>query len=107
MDKRVENFQAEERDMTKYIIGTISEMDTPLNPYAKGSRSLTAYLTNLSYEDLQKERDEVLTAKDADIRALKAHVEAVLAKKNFCVIGSEEKIEEQKELFYEVKNLFE
>lgn len=103
----VENFQADERDMTKYIIGTISEMDTPLNPYAKGGRSLTAYLTNLSFEDLQRERDEVLTAKDADIRALKQHVKAVLAQKNFCVIGSEEKIEEQQNMFKEVRNLFE
>lgn len=103
----VENFRADERDMTKYIIGTISDMDTPLTPYARGNRSLTAYLTNLSYEDIQKEREQVLNAHDVDIRALKAHVQAVLKPKHFCVIGSEEKIEEQKQLFKEVKNLFE
>lgn len=103
----VENFQADERDMTKYIIGTISDMDTPLNPYAKGNRSLTAYLTNLTFEDVQRERDQVLNAKDEDIRALKAYVQAVLRPDNLCVIGGEEKIEEQKQLFKEVKNLFE
>lgn len=103
----IEKFSADERDMTKYIIGTISEMDTPLNPYAKGNRSLTAYLTNLTYQDIQKERDQVLTAKEEDIRALKSHVEAVLKPNNICVIGGEEKIEEQKQLFKEVKNLFE
>jgi Zn-dependent M16 (insulinase) family peptidase len=103
----VENFKADERDMTKYIIGTISDMDTPLNPYARGNRSMTAYLTNLTFEDVQKERDQVLTAKDSDIRALKVHVQAVLKPKNLCVIGGEEKIEEQKQLFKEVKNLFE
>ncbi len=103
----VESFKADERDMTKYIIGTISDMDTPLNPYARGNRSMTAYLTNLTFEDVQKERDQVLTAKDSDIRALKAHVQAVLKPKNLCVIGGEEKIEEQKQLFKEVKNLFE
>lgn len=103
----LENFQADERDMTKYIIGTISDMDTPLNPYAKGNRSLTAYLTNLTFEDVQRERDQVLNAKDEDIRALKAYVQAVLRPDNLCVIGGEEKIEEQKQLFKEVKNLFE
>lgn len=103
----VENFEADERDMTKYIIGTISDMDTPLNPYARGNRSMAAYLTNLTYEDVQKEREQVLTAKDSDIRALKAHVQAVLKTNNLCVIGGEEKIEEQKNLFKDVKNLFE
>lgn len=103
----VENFHADERDMTKYIIGTISDLDTPLNPYARGNRSMTAYITNLTFEDVQRERDQVLTARDSDIRALKAHVQAVLKPKNLCVIGGEEKIEEQKQLFKEVKNLFE
>ena len=103
----VENFHADERDMTKYIIGTISDLDTPLNPYARGNRSMTAYITNLTFEDVQRERDQVLTAQDSDIRALKAHVQAVLKPKNLCVIGGEEKIEEQKQLFKEVKNLFE
>ena len=103
----VENFHADERDMTKYIIGTISDLDTPLNPYARGNRSMTAYITNLTFEDVQREREQVLTAQDSDIRALKAHVQAVLKPKNLCVIGGEEKIEEQKQLFKEVKNLFE
>ena len=93
--------------MTKYIIGTISDLDTPLNPYARGNRSMTAYITNLTFEDVQRERDQVLTARDSDIRALKALVQAVLKPKNLCVIGGEEKIEEQKQLFKEVKNLFE
>ena len=34
----LENFDADERDMTKYVIGTISELDTPLTPSQKGSQ---------------------------------------------------------------------
>lgn len=103
----VEKFSADERDMTKYIIGTISEMDTPLNPYARGNRSMIAYLTNLTFDDIQREREQVLTAQEEDIRALKAHVQAVLKPNNLCVIGGEEKIQEQANLFQEIKNLFE
>lgn len=39
----VEHFNVEERDMTKYVIGTISEMDTPLTARAQGARSDAAY----------------------------------------------------------------
>lgn len=101
----VKNFKADERDMTKYIIGTISDMDTPLNPSAKGARSMTAYLQNMTLEELQKERDQIIGATDADIRALEGHLKAVLEQNNLCVIGNEEAIQMEKAMFTEVKNL--
>ena len=51
----VASFDPDERDMTKYIIGTFGALDTPLNPEAKGSRSMAAYLEHLTYEEIQKE----------------------------------------------------
>ena len=102
----LEQFKADEREMTKYIIGTISDMDTPMNPFAKGERSMTAYLQGLSFEELQKERDEVIGATDADIRGLKELIASVLSEKNLCVVGSEEALQREKELFKELKNLY-
>ena len=104
--KYLENFTADERDMTKYIIGTISDLDTPLNPNAKGARSMTALLQGITQEDLQRERDEVIGATEKDIRALKDMIASVLEEHNLCVIGNEEKLNEQKELFKELKNIF-
>ncbi len=101
----LEAFTADEHDMTKYIIGTISSMDTPLNPNAKGARSMTAYLQGLSEEEIQKERDEVIGATDADIRALKPLIEAVLSDGNLCVVGNEECLKDGREMFKELKNL--
>ncbi len=98
-------FSVDERDMTKYIIGTISGMDTPMNPSAKGARSLGAYLSGVTELDLQRERDEVLSATVDDIRALADIVQSVLNAQLLCVIGNENKIEEEKELFKEVKAL--
>lgn len=106
MPEYIRNFTADERDMTKYIIGTISDLDTPLNPAAKGMRSTSAYLCGVTYEDIQRERDEVISATDEDIRGLAELVEAVLSQKNFCVIGNEEKITEQKALFDSVLQLY-
>ena len=101
----VSTFNVDERDMTKYIIGTISSVDTPLNPSAKGARSLSAYLSGVSELDLQRERDQILSATVEDIRDLKDIVKAVLDAKQICVIGNEGKIEAAKELFKNVMNL--
>ena len=102
----VEQFDAGERDMTKYIIGTISEMDTPLTPAAEGTRSMSAWLTRTTEEDLQKIRDEVLDASPADIRALAGGIRELLAEGSFCAIGNENRIEKEKKLFDQTFSLF-
>ncbi|MDD6306765.1 MAG: insulinase family protein [Clostridiales bacterium] len=102
----LENFTADERDMTKYIIGTISDMDTPMNPNAKGARSMTALLQGITMEDIQRERDEVLNATEENIRGLKDMISSVLEEKNLCVIGNEECLENQKQMFTQLKNLY-
>ena len=95
----VRSFEADEREMTKYVIGTISNLDIPKNPSAKGAASFDAYVSGLTEEMLQKERDEVLRATPADIRALADIVEAVLEDGYFCVVGNEDKINEAKDMF--------
>lgn len=100
------NFQIDERDMTKYIIGTISSMDTPLTPATQCLRSVSAYFTGLTMEDLQQERNEVLDADENSIRKLADLIDAVLKEQALCVIGNEEKLQEEKELFEKIENLF-
>lgn len=102
----VEQFDASERDMTKYIIGTISELDTPLTPSAAGNRSMAAWLTHATVEDFQRTRDEILDAAPEDIRALAEGIRELLAEESFCTIGNESKIEKEKELFDTTVNLF-
>lgn len=100
------NFEADDRDMNKYIIGTISNIDRPMNPSAKGTRSMNLYMNHVTEEMIKKEREEILNAGQEEIRALADVVAAMLAADQLCVIGSEEKIEEQKALFGEVRTLF-
>lgn len=101
----IKNFSPDERNMTKYIIGTFSALDTPMNPEAKGSRSLSAYLEGITYEQIQKERNEILNAQPEDIRRLADLVEAVLKKDSICVIGNENMIKESAGLFENVEKL--
>ncbi len=94
-----------ERDLTKFIIGTISDLDTPLTPYLKAARALTAYLTGTSDADAQKERDEILNVTKEDLHKLADYIDAFISQEHICVVGAEEKIEEEKDLFDEVCNL--
>ena len=102
----VKNFEADERDMTKYIIGAISKMDAPLTPSAEGNYSLICYLMGVDDADLQQTRDEVLGATPEVIRGLAGHVEAAVDGGVICAIGDEARIEDAKDAFTEVKSVF-
>ena len=98
-------FEADEREMTKYIIGTISNKDVPRTPQMQGSISKCAYFSQVTEEMLQKERDQILGARKEDIQALAAIVEAVLSDEQICVVGSETAISKAEDVFMEVKPL--
>ena len=98
-------FEADEREMTKYIIGTISNKDVPRTPQMQGSISKTAYFSNVTEDMLQKERNQILGAQKEDIQKLAALVEAVLSDEQICVVGSETAIEKAEDVFMEVKPL--
>ncbi len=101
----IEQFEADERTMTQYIIGAVSDLDMPMNPAAKGLNSLSAYMTGLTKEIMQKERDELLSAKPEDIRELAEYVRAFMADEYLCVVGNAEKIKGAEELFLHTGNL--
>ena len=101
----LKNFNVSDRDMNKFIIGTMSSLDRPMNPAAKGARSMNLYMNRVSEEMLRSERGQILDAQQEDIRALADVVKAMLDQKLLCVIGSEEKIEEQRDMFLEVRTL--
>ena len=98
-------YDADEREMTQYIIGTVSELDSPLTPATKALRSLSAYMTNVTYEDIQRERDEVLSTGVEDIRAMAAYVDAALEDGYICVVGNEEAIRQEADRFDNLVNL--
>jgi len=101
----LENYSADEREITKTIIGTISGMDVPLTPNMNGSRSLTGYLSGITEEELQKERNQVLNCSLEDIRSLAPVMRAVADSSNLCVIGNERHLTDEKELFAVLKPL--
>ena len=102
----IEAFDGDERTMTQYIIGAVSELDTPLNPAAKGLRGMSSYLTNQTYEDYQRERDELLGADVNTIRSLAAVIRAFMEDDCLCVVGNDNRLKEDKEMFDVLENLY-
>ena len=98
----VKNFSADEREMTKYVIGTFSEIDVPMSASAKGVRSFTAYMKNQTEEELKSNRIRILEADSRSINELAGIVDAILEDDYLCVIGNSEKILSDKDMFDEI-----
>lgn len=102
----IENVELDEREVTQFIIGAVSELDTPMTPSIKGTYSLGGYLTGLSMERVQKEREELLSVTAEDIRGLSKYIRAFIGDECLCVVGNGDKIKKNAELFMNVEQLF-
>ena len=99
-------FEADDRTMTQFIIGAVSDLDIPMTPAVKGAYSLSAYLSEMELEQLQKERDELLAVDQQVIRGLSRYLDGFMEDDCLCVVGNEEKIREQETLFEKIEPLF-
>ena len=101
----IEAFDADEREMTKYIIGTISSIDTPLTPFLFGEFSMSGYFSGLSDEDNLRLREEVLAATPEDIRRAAVFFAEGQENGGLCVVGSEGAIRKNEAMFDHVEAL--
>ena len=99
------NFAVSEREMTKYIIGTISGVDSPLTPQMKGALATECYISNVNDIKIQQERAEILQTNQDTIKGLADLIEAAMQENYLCVVGSESKITQHKEVFGQTKHL--
>lgn len=104
--KYVEDFDCSERDMTKYIIGTISNVDMPLTPAMLGAFSFSMYMSGITDEERQKSREQILSATPADIRALAPYVQVLSESDAICTVGGEEKLNESRDIFKSIENFY-
>ena len=99
----LKNFNVSEREMDKYIIGTLSKVDKPLTPSLKGQLAAEFCLNDITFADRQKSRDQILSARQDDIRALSKLVADCMAQNYLCVFGNETVLKDNAELFGTVK----
>lgn len=99
------DFVVDEREMTKYIIGTMSGLETPLTPTMKGDAAAECYLRGITYDDLQRERTAILNTTQEDIHQAGELIRKAMAENCLCVVGSEEKIRENEAMFGSIASL--
>ncbi|HHV45293.1 MAG TPA: insulinase family protein [Tissierellia bacterium] len=99
MAEYINNLGLSESEFTNFIIGTISELDPAVTPHMKGQIATGRFISNISYEDIQKKREEVLDTKLKDIKDCASILKGTMDKNYLCVLGNESKIRENKDLF--------
>lgn len=101
----LENLTLSDREMTKYVIGTMAADEIQLTPSMKGERAMVHYLSGNTRESRMKIRDEIINCQVEDIRRLAPLVDSVMKDPYICVMGSEDKIQKDKDLFDKVRSL--
>lgn len=101
----LKNFDASDEEMTNYIIGTIGSMDLNLNPKAKGILSTMRFLRGVTKEDLDKEREEILSTSAQDIREYAVMIEKVLKQNIYTAAGDENIIKQNSDIFNEIRDV--
>lgn len=101
----LENLTLSDREMTKYVIGTMAADEIQLTPSMKGERAMVHYLSGNTRESRMKIRDEIINCQVEDIRRLAPLVDSVMKDPYICVMGSEDRIQKDKDLFDTVRSL--
>ncbi len=95
----LQNLELSERDLRKFILGTFGAADTPLLPPARGREDMMIWLAGSTEERRRENRRQVLEATVEDLRYAGRIIDSVLKQNRICVVGSEQKIRENAEIF--------
>lgn len=95
----IANFDADNNELNKYIIGALNTLDVLMSPSAQASYSLAQYLTESPYEKYDEIVSEIKNTTVTDLRKLCSEFENRRASSFKCVLGAKEKVLENKELF--------
>lgn len=102
---KIRHFHAEEREMTKYIIGTINRFDQPKTNGELLDYGTALYFTGVTEEMRQQERTEILSVSADNIRQYAELLRQISDTANICTIGGEEILNAEKNYFDTVENL--
>lgn len=100
-----EGYEADADEMTKAIIGTLSMLDQPLSPSAQGRRADRHYFEQITWAELQQERDEILSTTPDDIRQYAELLKSVTEQNYFTVVGNASKMKLAAGLFGSLEEL--
>jgi hypothetical protein len=92
-------FSPDAQSMTRYIIGTIAEIDSPLTPSQKGDQAVSLYFSQRTVEEVQQDRDHVLSTTPDDIRGFAQLAADIISQNALCVYGNTDRLSADQALF--------
>ena len=98
------NFDVDKKEMTRYIIGTISNIDRPTTASQRGSMAFRNYFTESTKEEMKTERNAILSSTAEDIRSYKNMIADAMARNVICVYGNDKTIKTNESIFKEIKH---
>src|SRR6056297_2472325 len=99
----LKDFEADEKEMTRFIIGTISNIDRPTTASQRGSIAINNYFIQRTKAEMEKERNAILNTTAEDIRSYEQMIRDIMEQDIICVFGNDQKIKDHKDLFKETK----
>ncbi len=97
--KYIEAFDANERELTKYIVGAVAATDRPKSAFTKAMRSDSDYFNAITPQLRDRIRGEMLNTKVSDIRKAGSVIKRLMDENNLCVFSSKSRIEKNSDLF--------
>ncbi len=105
LPEMIRNFQCDEREMEKFIIGTYGNVMSKSTVKQRGEYAGDCYWKGITLEERQKYLQEILSTTPEKVRKMAEILEKMMKNTYVCTIGNEEKVEEQKELFDSVQTI--
>lgn len=102
----LKNAEINEREMRKYIIGTINSADADKSNASKCWTAMARYIINVSQEEIQKERDELLSTTAEKIKGYYKLLEEIVKQQNIAVVGNESLIKKNEPMFDSINTIF-
>lgn len=95
----IKNLSTDDKELENYIISTIGVIDKPMSPSEKGKASDLAYFSGIKQNDIQKERNEILSTTIEDIKNYGDMLNKITEQRDFCIFGNQGKINDNKDIF--------
>lgn len=105
LGEKLRNFNASDRDMTKYILGTINRIDQPKTNMDKLNDAINKEYRGFEQDFEIIERNQIIHTNQNDILNFAELLQDIANMRNYCTIGNESKIEKNKDFFDSIHKL--
>lgn len=102
----VKNLDLSEAELTKYVIGSMSPLEQPKSANSKGLTAFARLNTGITREDIVQLKEEILATDSNKLSELHEAYAKLLDESTVVVIGNKTQIENEKDLFDKVYELY-